>query len=171
MYRSSANRYTTRNGVLYYTAVAGDAPRVVIPTHNDLRSRIMYECHDAPTSGHRGREKTYLTVSRDFYWSHQYQFVRKYVRVCEVCQRVKPSPSSQAPLDPLPILVECWQSVSMDFVFGFPEDPHNNDGILVFIDRFARWYTLLNFRCRLQHRVVLVSLLTLSFDFMVYPVN
>ena len=51
LYRSSADRYTTNNGVLYYTAVSGDTPRVVVPTHNDLLLRIMYECHDAPTSG------------------------------------------------------------------------------------------------------------------------
>ena len=67
-YRSSSYRHTTHNGSLYYTAVAGDTPRVVVPAHNDLLLRIMYECHDAPTGGHRGREKTYLTVSRDFYW-------------------------------------------------------------------------------------------------------
>ena len=106
-YRSSADRYSTRDGLLFYTAVSGDTPRVVVPTHNDLRLRIMYECHDAPVSGHRGREKTYLTVSRDFYWPRQYQFVRKYVRACEVCQRVKPSPSSRAPLQPLPVPAEC----------------------------------------------------------------
>ena len=71
LYRSSADRYTIRNGLLYYTAVADDTPRVVIPTHNDLRLRILYECHDAPTGGHRGREKTYLAVSRAFYWPRQ----------------------------------------------------------------------------------------------------
>ena len=31
-------------------------------------------------------------MSRDFYWSRQYLFVRKYVRACELCQRVKFSP-------------------------------------------------------------------------------
>ena len=124
LYRSSVDRYTVRNGLLYYTAVAGDTPRVVVPTHNDLRLRIMYEFHDAPTSVHRGREKSYLMVSRDFYWPRQYQNVRKYIRTCEVCQRVKSSPSSRAPLQPLPIPAERWQSVSMDFVFGFPEDDH-----------------------------------------------
>ena len=66
-YRSLSDRYTVRDGLLYYTAVNGDTPRVVVPTHNDLRLRITYECHDAPTGGNRGREKTYLAVSRDFY--------------------------------------------------------------------------------------------------------
>ena len=138
LYRSSSDRYTTRNGLLYYTAVAGDKPRVVVPAHNNLRLRILYECHDAPTGGHRGREKIYLVVSRDFYWPRQYQFVRKYIRACEVCQLVKPSPSSRAPLQPLPIPTECWQSVSMDFVFGFLEDAHKKNGILVVVDRFSK---------------------------------
>ena len=77
LYRSYAYRYTTRNGLLYYTAVAGGTPRVVIPTHNDSQLRILYECHDAPTGGHRGREKTCLTVSREFNWPRQYQLVHK----------------------------------------------------------------------------------------------
>ena len=73
MYRSSIDRYTQRDGLLYYTAVNGDTPRVVVPAKHDLRLRIMFECHHAPISGHRGREKTYLTVSRDFYWPRQYK--------------------------------------------------------------------------------------------------
>ena len=57
LYRSSSDRYTTRNGLLNYTAVDGDTPRVVVPAHNNLRLRILYNCHDAPSGGHRGRER------------------------------------------------------------------------------------------------------------------
>ncbi|KAG2972245.1 hypothetical protein PC123_g27955 [Phytophthora cactorum] len=38
----------------------------------------MYEYHDAPTAGHPGREKTYVLLTRDFCWNHQYKWVRKY---------------------------------------------------------------------------------------------
>ena len=62
------DRYTVHNGLQKYSVVYGDTPRVVVPDHGDLRLRIMYEYHDAPFGGYRGREKTYLTVSRDFYW-------------------------------------------------------------------------------------------------------
>ena len=115
VYRSSTDGCTVRNGQLQCSAVTGDTPRVVVPDHGDLRLRIMY--HDAPVGGHRGREKTYLTVSRDFYWIRQYQFVCNYIRACGVCQRVKSSPSLHASLQPLPVPTECWKSVSMDFVF------------------------------------------------------
>ena len=98
----------------------------------------MYECHDASTGGHYGREKTYRTVSRDFYWPLQYQFVRKYISSCEVCQRVKPSPSSRAPLQPLPVLVECWESARRTLASFFSEDTHKNNDILVFVNRFSK---------------------------------
>ena len=55
LYRSSLDRYTTRIGLLYYIAVADDTPRVVVPNNDDLRLRIMFECHDAPSGGHRGK--------------------------------------------------------------------------------------------------------------------
>ncbi|KAG2789171.1 hypothetical protein PC129_g10753 [Phytophthora cactorum] len=95
-------------GLLLYSAVNYDADRIVVPNDYDLRMRIMYEYHDAPTAGQPGREKTYLILTRDFYWDHQYTWVHKYVRACEVCQRVKPAAFSQAPLQSLSILSECW---------------------------------------------------------------
>ncbi|KAG4042941.1 hypothetical protein PC123_g21585 [Phytophthora cactorum] len=65
--RARAHRYRVHEGLLLYSAV----------DDYDLRMRIMYECHDAPTAGHPGREKTYLLLTRDLYWNHQYMWVRK----------------------------------------------------------------------------------------------
>ncbi|KAG3174619.1 hypothetical protein PC128_g17994 [Phytophthora cactorum] len=119
-------------------AVDDDVIRIVVLNDYDLRMRIMYEYHDAPTAGHPGREKTYVLLTRDFCWNHQYKWVRKYVRACEVCQRVKPAAFSQAPLQSLPTPSECWQSISMDFVFGFPPDSKRRTGGVVFVDRFSK---------------------------------
>ena len=66
VYRSSIDRYTVHNGFLNYSAVDGDTPRVVVPYHGNLRLSMMYEDHDEPPGGHRGREKAYLSVSHDF---------------------------------------------------------------------------------------------------------
>ncbi|KAG2972754.1 hypothetical protein PC120_g26258 [Phytophthora cactorum] len=62
-----------------YAVKTADANRIgiVVPNDYDLRMRIMYEYHDAPTAGHPGREKTYVLLTRDFYWNHQYKWVRK----------------------------------------------------------------------------------------------
>ncbi|KAE9160553.1 hypothetical protein PF005_g31595 [Phytophthora fragariae] len=65
--RARVHRYRVHNGLLIYSAV--------VPDDHELKLRITYEYHDAPTSGHQGREKTYLLLTRDFYWSHQYKWV------------------------------------------------------------------------------------------------
>ena len=65
VYRSSPDRYTVHNGLLN-TAVASDTPRVVVADHGELRLRTMYEYHDAPSGGHRGREKTYSQLVATF---------------------------------------------------------------------------------------------------------
>ncbi|KAG3050993.1 hypothetical protein PC121_g18085 [Phytophthora cactorum] len=108
------------------------------PSDEAPQWRILYEYRDAPTAGHPGRVKTYVLLTRDFNWNHQYKWVRKYVRACEVCQRVKPAAFSQAPLQSLPTPSECWQSISMDFVFGLPPDSKRRTGIVVFVDRFSK---------------------------------
>ncbi len=136
--RASIHRYACNDGLLRYRANDDDDYRIVVPNDEDLRLRILFEYHDSPVGGHRGREKTYASLSRDFYWRHAYAAVRRYVRGCETCQRVKPYPVSDAPLHSLPIPAECWQSVSMDFVFGLPKDQHENTGILVFVDRLSK---------------------------------
>lgn len=141
--KSRLHRYVFQNDMLYYRIAQDDNLRIVIPDDHDLKLRIMYEYHDAPASGHLGREKTYLSLSRDFHWPNMYKWVRKYIRACEACQRVKPAPASQAPLQSLAIPIDCWKSVSMDFIYGFPSDPQGNTGILVFVDRFSKMVHLI----------------------------
>ncbi|KAG3155659.1 hypothetical protein PI126_g9085 [Phytophthora idaei] len=136
--RARAHSYRVHEGLLLYSAVDDDVIRIVAPNDYDLRMRIMYEYHDSPTAGHPGREKTYVLLTRDFYWNHQYKWVRKYVRACGVCQRVKPAAFPQAPLQSLPTPSECWQSISMDFVFGLPPDSKRRTGVVVFVDRFSK---------------------------------
>ena len=60
LYRSSLDQHTTQNELMCNTAVADDPRRVVVPSHDYLRFRIMFECHDAPTGSQCGHEKTYL---------------------------------------------------------------------------------------------------------------
>ncbi|GMF62055.1 unnamed protein product [Phytophthora fragariaefolia] len=140
--RARVHQYPVHNGLLLYSAVDENADRVVVPDDHELKLRIPYEYQDGLTSGHPGREKTYFLLTRDFYWSHQYKWVRKYVRACEVGQRVKPTPFSQASLQSLPTPLECWQSISMDLVFGLPPDSKRRTGIVVFVDRFSKMVLL-----------------------------
>ncbi|KAE8878438.1 hypothetical protein PF003_g37394 [Phytophthora fragariae] len=141
--RNQIDRYHLDGDLLCYNIDKFDAPRVVVPNDDDLQARIIHEFHDSPMGAHLGREKTFAAVSRAFFWPHMYKWVRKWVRTCETCQRVKPSKSSQAPLRPLPIATEAWRSVSMDFIFGLPPDAESRTGVLVFVDRFTKMVHLI----------------------------
>ncbi|KAE9288114.1 hypothetical protein PF008_g26228 [Phytophthora fragariae] len=141
--RNQIDRYYLDGDLLCYNIDKFDAPRVVVPNDDDLRARIIHEFHDSSMGAHLGREKTFAAVSRDFLWPHEYKWVRKWVRTCETCQRVKPSKSSQAPLRPLPIATEARRSVSMDFIFGLPPDAEDRTGVLVFVDRFTKMVHLI----------------------------
>ncbi|KAE8957102.1 hypothetical protein PR001_g31493, partial [Phytophthora rubi] len=131
-------RYDLDSDLLTYAIDTFDTPRVVIPADDDLRARLVHEYHDAPAGGHLGREKTFAALSRDFFWPRMYKWIRKWVRSGEICQRVKPAASQQAPLRPLPIATSAWRSVSMDFIFGLPRDAEGRTGVLVFVDRFSK---------------------------------
>ncbi|KAF1336382.1 Pol protein, partial [Globisporangium splendens] len=132
---SKLARFSYHDGLLWHRLSNFDYPRVYVPHDQNLKLSILHEFHDAPASGHLGREKTFLQVSNVFWWPHQYKWVANYVRSCEQCQRVKPAGKNKAPL---PIPQDCWKSVSMDFVFGFPEDKARNTGVVVFVDRLSK---------------------------------
>ncbi|KAE9119320.1 hypothetical protein PF010_g6036 [Phytophthora fragariae] len=100
--RARLHRYEWADGLLQYQVEHEDPPRIVVP--NDE------EAHDASSSGHRGRGKTYASVSQTFWWRHMYKWVATYVRTCETCQRVKPAGHASAPLQSLPVLLEVDES-------------------------------------------------------------
>ncbi|GMF22894.1 unnamed protein product [Phytophthora fragariaefolia] len=116
----------------------GDPPSVVVPNDDDLKFDILQEAHDAPFSGHLGREKAFLSVSQTLWWPRQYQWAARYVKICETCQRVKPFGHASAPLQNFTDPLDCWKSMSLDFVFGLAVDDHGNTGILVFVCRLSK---------------------------------
>ncbi|KAG3138237.1 hypothetical protein PI126_g17020 [Phytophthora idaei] len=134
----SLHGYTVDGGLLYYSTNPEEASRVVVPHDEDLNHRILYEVHNTPVGGHLGREKTYGSVKTMYWWPNLYKWVGAYVRTCETCQRTKSSPHAAAPLASLPIPTGCWQSISMDFVFGIPKEKAGNTDIMVFVDRLSK---------------------------------
>lgn len=65
--------------------------------------------------------------------------MREYVRVCDVCQRIKAPCSKPASLLQ-PVLVPSgpWKQVMLDFVTGLPASTQEFNAILVFTDKFSR---------------------------------
>ncbi|POM77115.1 Pol protein [Phytophthora palmivora] len=132
--RAQLHRYELAEALLHFRVEPRDPPRVVV----SMSDKLLLEAHDAPISGHLGREKTYQMVSQTFWWPRMYKWVAHYVKTCETCQRVKPSGHASAPPQSLPVPADCWKSMSLDFVFGLPADDKGNTGILVFACRLSK---------------------------------
>ncbi|KAG3203351.1 hypothetical protein PC129_g22908 [Phytophthora cactorum] len=75
--RSRLHRYEWQDGLLYYRVEPHEAPRVVVPNDEDLKFDIFQEVNDAPSCGHLGREKTFMSVSQVFWWTHMYKWVAR----------------------------------------------------------------------------------------------
>ncbi|OWY98873.1 reverse transcriptase [Phytophthora megakarya] len=66
--RARIDRYALDGSLLTYCVDRADSPRVIFPLDEDLRARLIHKFHDTPSGGHLGREKTFASLSRDFYW-------------------------------------------------------------------------------------------------------
>jgi hypothetical protein len=116
--------HEARDGLLWMGA------RLCVPNDLPLRTKLMAECHDTPTGGHFGRDKTLAALQKRFHWAGMTALVAGYVAGCDMCQRVKHS-QQRTPglLMPLPVPEEIDSHWTMDFVTGLPKTASGHDCI------------------------------------------
>ncbi|KAJ0393865.1 hypothetical protein P43SY_004717 [Pythium insidiosum] len=73
------HRYHERDGPLHYSGVFVEDPRVIVPSNEDFKHKIVFETHDTPAAGHLGRDKTSPQLSQTFWWPKMYKWVGTYV--------------------------------------------------------------------------------------------
>jgi hypothetical protein len=69
------------NGLLYAYGT-----RLYVPDVSTLRSKVLYELHNAPTAGHHGIIRLLTTLTRTFWWPNMSRTIQHYVRSCATCQ-------------------------------------------------------------------------------------
>lgn len=127
-------QFTVQAGLIYWKR-----SRVYVPSTKGLRTKILYECHDAPLGGHLGTAKTIRAVTQKFFWPGMQEDIMQYVRSCDACQRNKPSHQVPAGLlQPLPVPDEPWSDISMDLITSLPKSRSGFDAIVVFVDRLSK---------------------------------
>jgi len=112
--------------------------RIWIPDREDLRMAIIRRHHDVPQAGHGGTAKTTELIKRKYYWPKMRETIKRYVRNCDICQRIKVV--RHAPygmLQPNEIPTRPWQSIAMDFITDLPISD-GYDSILVVIDHLTK---------------------------------
>ena len=103
-----------------------------------VRTRLIREIHDQPSSGHQGIARMLEALRRGYDWPGAKQDIKQYIRNCHNCCRSKaPRDKLNRLLQPLSIPEQRWQDISIDFITGLPLSEGHN-AILTVVDRLSK---------------------------------
>jgi hypothetical protein len=81
----------------------------------------------------------YHDLKATYWWYGMKRDIAKYVTLCDTCQRVKAEHQQPARLlQPLQVLEQKWEEISMDFIVGLPRMQLGYDSIWVIVDRLTK---------------------------------
>ena len=122
---------------LWYT----DAKRTVlaVPDAPAIRAHLISAFHDVPYAGHRGRDITVSLLSERYWWPSLAADVARYVRECPSCQATS-NRNTLPPglLQPEEIAADCFNTMSIDFIFHLPLSKTGHSGIMTVVDKASR---------------------------------
>ena len=138
-YKQLWSQLTFVNGVLCRRYSPGPtAKTVTVPVlPRSLQAAALRRCHDAPTAGHLGYEKTLHKLQQEAYWVYMSRDVDQYCRQCSKCNASKPPAPQRAPMSNVPI-GKPWQMAAAD-ILEVPVSANNNRYLLVIQDYFTKW--------------------------------
>ena len=64
--KAKLNRFSYSDALLWHQLSPCDPLRIYVPHDIDLKLMIIHDHHDAPSSGHLGRENTFLRCLSNF---------------------------------------------------------------------------------------------------------
>ncbi|KAL8158750.1 hypothetical protein V2J09_000287 [Rumex salicifolius] len=112
--------------------------KLVVGNDPAVKTSIFQWLHDSSVGGHSGRDATLQRIKSLFFWPRMTTEVQTYVRNCTICQKNKYDLAAKPGLlQPLPIPVGVWESVSLDFIEGLPPS-FGKHCILVVVDRLSK---------------------------------
>ena len=104
-----------------------------------LIPQILHHVHSNPLVGYSGFLKSYDRAKREFYWHGLKAGLKKFIRECDIYQRIKSDTFVLAGLlQPLAIPATPWTDVSLDFVEGLPKS-QGFKVILVVVDWLTKY--------------------------------
>ena len=129
-----------REGVLCIKWIENSETKLRICAPRSLREDIMWHLHDAPTSGHMGIQRTILrAVNSSYYWPGMKQFVRDYVKSCDICEERKHPGRKKRNYMQHYIAGGRFERVAADIAGPFPKTKNDNVYILVISDYFTKF--------------------------------
>ena len=128
---TSWERYYIKNDYLMR------ANKLCIP-ESSLRLLLLQEAHGGGLMGHFRCDKTFATLSKNYFWPKMFRDVSRFTTRCSTCRKAKSKALSHGFYMPLPIHYQPWEDISMDFVLGLPRTQNGKDFVFVVVDRFSK---------------------------------
>ncbi|KAL0367281.1 UNVERIFIED_CONTAM: hypothetical protein Sradi_3618200 [Sesamum radiatum] len=131
--RSNSDFTIDSDGILRFRG------RLCVPGNQSIKDEILKEAHHSHYTLHPGGTKMYQDLKQSYWWNNMKRDIAEYVQKCMICQQVKVEHQRPAGLlQPLPIPEWKWESITMDFVTGFPTTTKGHNAIWVVIDRLTK---------------------------------
>ena len=82
MILSQWDRLELHNGVLYrhWEGDNNSDTKIQLILPSNMRAEVLNHCHDAPTGGHLGEERTLSRVKGNLYWLAMKEYIQSYCR-------------------------------------------------------------------------------------------
>jgi hypothetical protein len=126
-------------GVLHYSWEDPPVRRILLVIPDNLRTEVMQGCHDDPTGGHFGQEKTYLKVKRNYIWHNMTTDIKLYVTTCAVCSKQKrPTVKPKAALGSYQAGAP-MERIHIDILGPLTKSERGNKYVLLLVDQFSKW--------------------------------
>ncbi|CDI81421.1 hypothetical protein EAH_00021620 [Eimeria acervulina] len=113
--------------------------RICVPQFPESPTHILYNHHDHVTAGHRGQKKTFLSLSKLYYWPSMRNYTTAYAESCTQCRASKALNQKPAGLlQQLIIPSRRWSHVGLDFITDLLLTKTGHDSILVLVESVSK---------------------------------
>ena len=113
--------------------MSSSKPRPVVP--EEMQPRLLKVFHSL---GHAGQKESVRRLASHYYWNNMKSQIKKYVKQCIPCQKVKPSRLPSPHVGKFPVPDERFSHVHVDLVGPLPES-RGFKYILSIVDRTTRY--------------------------------
>lgn len=112
---------------------------VWLGSNTALHQKVIAAMHNSAIGGHSGVPVTLGRLKQYFAWPSMKKSVQEFVANCSVCSQAKPDRAKYPRLlQPVQVPSSAWQTISMDFVEGFPTSQSSNCSLVV-VDKFTKY--------------------------------
>ncbi|KAJ4748698.1 polyprotein [Rhynchospora pubera] len=113
--------------------------RICVPNDAGIKALILSEAHESGYALHPGEVKMYQDLRKYFWWPGMKKEVARFVEKCLICQQVKADRKKSAGLlQTLRRPKSKFESITMDFVSGFPKTKGRIEAVWVIVDRLTK---------------------------------